>query len=151
MEILLPVFRLSHYHWVRCSSSGMLYFIEIMLMNMMDQSHRFVWLVLTLDIGSVENILDHILRITFYSVFHDQLTKRNIPLSRSIQIIEMVLQLCPQGIAQLVDTWFLWVGSCIRGLLSKGGSKGPCLGEVPCHQYIYILGNFFTGQSVFVF
>ena len=30
---------------------------------------------------------------------------------------------------------FLWrVGSCICDLLPRGGSKGPCLGEVSHHQ-----------------
>ena len=33
----------------------------------------------------------------------------------------------------LPNTRFWWVGSCIRGLLPKGGSKGHCLGEVARH------------------
>jgi hypothetical protein len=32
------------------------------------------------------------------------------------------------------NTWLWQVGSCIRRLLSKGGSEGPCLGEVPRHK-----------------
>lgn len=35
---------------------------------------------------------------------------------------------------KLPDTLFWPVGSCIRELLPKGGSKGPCLGEVPYHN-----------------
>ena len=33
----------------------------------------------------------------------------------------------------LHDIWFWQVGSCIHGLLPRGGS-GPCLGGVPCHE-----------------
>ena len=35
---------------------------------------------------------------------------------------------------RLLDTWFWQVGSCIYGLLPRGESKGPCLGEVPHHK-----------------
>jgi hypothetical protein len=31
-------------------------------------------------------------------------------------------------------TRFLVGGSFIKSLLLKGGSEGPCLGEVPCHE-----------------
>ena len=37
----------------------------------------------------------------------------------------------------LLNTRFWRVGSCyscIHGLPPRGGSKGPCLGVVPCHQ-----------------
>lgn len=34
----------------------------------------------------------------------------------------------------LPDAWFWQVGLCIRGLLPRDGSKGPCLSKVPHHQ-----------------
>ena len=37
----------------------------------------------------------------------------------------------------LPDTRFWWVGSCIQGLLPKGGSKGSYLSEIPCHQNLF--------------
>ena len=37
----------------------------------------------------------------------------------------------------LPDTHFWQAESCILSLLPKGGSKGPFLGKVPCHQKIF--------------
>ena len=36
--------------------------------------------------------------------------------------------------SRLPDTRFWLRRSCIQGLLPKGESEGPSLGEVPCHQ-----------------
>ena len=48
-------------------------------------------------------------------------------------------------------TWFWQVGSGIYGLLPRGGSKGPCLDEVPHRQkrsnFLLLHVDIFNGQA----
>ena len=52
-----------------------------------------------------------------------------------VLLVKFCACLCGINVSwRIPDTQFWRVRLCIRGLLPKGGSEGPCLGEVPCHK-----------------
>jgi hypothetical protein len=52
---------------------------------------------------------------------------------RLIDILGLMIQSPLEASSGIPDTQFWQVGSCMQGLLPKGGFEGPCLGEVHCH------------------